>query len=57
MPGLAIVFISHHLDDVQSASPTAITVLRDGLRVGTWEKADLPPDRLVTAMVGAVVDH
>ena len=40
--GLAIVFISHHLDDVQAVADR-ITVLRDGQRVGTWAKADLPP--------------
>jgi ABC-type sugar transport system ATPase subunit len=54
--GLAIVFISHHLDDVQRVSDR-ITVLRDGLRVGTWGTPDLPPDRLMTAMVGSVVDR
>jgi ABC-type sugar transport system ATPase subunit len=54
--GLAIVFISHHLDDVQRVSDR-ITVLRDGRRVGTWNTCDLPPEQLMTAMVGSVVDH
>lgn len=54
--GLGIVFISHHLDDVQRVADR-ITVLRDGQRVGTWKTPDLPPDRLMTAMVGSVVEH
>jgi ABC-type sugar transport system ATPase subunit len=54
--GLAIVFISHHLDDVQRVSDR-ITVLRDGRRVGTWNTDDLPADKLMTVMVGSVVDH
>ena len=53
--GLAIVYISHHLDEVARLADT-ITVLRDGERVGTWAAADLTPGRLLAAMVGEVVD-
>jgi ABC-type sugar transport system ATPase subunit len=53
--GMAIVYISHHLDEVARIADR-ITVLRDGGRVGTWDAVDLPPDRLMAAMVGEVVD-
>ncbi len=53
--GLAIVYISHHLDEVATISDR-ITVLRDGSCVGTWPTAEFPPDRLMAAMVGEVVD-
>jgi ABC-type sugar transport system ATPase subunit len=53
--GLAIIYISHHLDEVRSLADR-ITVLRDGARVGTWAAAELSPERLIGAMVGAAVD-
>jgi ABC-type sugar transport system ATPase subunit len=53
--GLAIVYISHHLDEVIAIADN-ITVLRDGSRVGTWPTAELPPDKLMAAMVGEVVE-
>ena len=52
--GLGIVYISHHLGEV-AAIADRISVLRDGLRVGTWPAADLPPDRLMAAMLGHAV--
>jgi ABC-type sugar transport system ATPase subunit len=54
--GLAIVYISHHLDEVARIADR-ITVLRDGARVGTWLSSELSPDRLMAAMVGEVVDR
>lgn len=54
--GLAIVYISHHLDEVARIADR-ITVLRDGTRVGTWPACELTPDRLMAAMVGEVVDR
>ncbi|HEV3168542.1 MAG TPA: sugar ABC transporter ATP-binding protein [Isosphaeraceae bacterium] len=53
--GLAIVYISHHLDEL-AALADRITVLRDGARVGTWPAPELTAERLVAAMVGEAVD-
>jgi ribose transport system ATP-binding protein len=53
--GLAIVYISHHLDEV-AAVADRITVLRDGQRAGTWKAAELSLERLTAAMVGEAVD-
>jgi ABC-type sugar transport system ATPase subunit len=53
--GLAIVYISHHLDEV-FAIADRITVLRDGSRVGTWDTVETSLDRIMAAMVGEVVD-
>jgi ABC-type sugar transport system ATPase subunit len=49
--GLAILYISHHLDEVARIADR-ITVLRDGSRVGTWEAAELTTEQLVAAMTG-----
>jgi ABC-type sugar transport system ATPase subunit len=54
--GLAIVYISHHLDEVLALADR-VTVLRDGGRVGTWAASGLSHDRLVAAMVGEVVER
>jgi ABC-type sugar transport system ATPase subunit len=53
--GLAIIYISHHLDEVRALADR-ITVLRDGARVGTWEAAELSREQLIAAMVGEAVD-
>jgi simple sugar transport system ATP-binding protein len=49
--GVAILYISHHLEEVYEICDRA-TVLRDGKRVVTASVADLDHERLVTAMVG-----
>lgn len=54
--GLAIIFISHRLDEVYGISDR-ITVLRDGATVGTYDTADLPRAELISLMVGKEVDH
>ncbi|QEH37054.1 Ribose import ATP-binding protein RbsA [Aquisphaera giovannonii] len=53
--GLAIVYVSHHLDEV-FALADRITVLRDGSRVGTWKAAELTLPDVVSHMVGEAVD-
>lgn len=53
--GLAIIYISHHLDEVAEIADR-ITVLRDGRRVGTWRASELSPGQLIEAMVGEAVD-
>ena len=53
--GLAIVYVSHHLDEVLELSDE-VAVLRDGRMVGRWRANQLSLDALMTAMVGEVVD-
>ncbi len=52
--GLAIVYISHFLEEVKEVSD-AITVLRDGRCVGEGRTADLTIDEVVALMVGREV--
>jgi rhamnose transport system ATP-binding protein len=54
--GLAVVYISHHLDEVFRIADR-VTVLRNGERIGTWPVADIDEQRLVSAMVGRSYSH
>jgi len=49
--GLAIVFVSHFLNQVYAISDR-ITVLRNGAWVGEWMAKDLEPQALISAMLG-----
>jgi simple sugar transport system ATP-binding protein len=49
--GLAIVFISHFLDQVYAIADR-LTVLRNGRRVGVGTPQEIPPARLVPLMLG-----
>lgn len=49
--GLAIVFVSHFLDQVYEIADR-MTVLRNGRRVGEYTVAELPQSQLVSAMIG-----
>ena len=49
--GVAIIYISHRLDEVKSVGDRA-TVLRDGTWVGTVPVATTPIDQLIRMMVG-----
>ncbi|MEJ2288333.1 MAG: sugar ABC transporter ATP-binding protein [Deinococcales bacterium] len=49
--GLAVLYISHHLDEVLAIADT-VTVLRDGRRVGTVAADALDKAELVSMMVG-----
>lgn len=49
--GLAVIFISHKLNEVMSISDR-ITVLRGGNAVGTLKKLDTDPNKLAGMMVG-----
>jgi simple sugar transport system ATP-binding protein len=53
--GLAIVFVSHFLDEVYQISDR-ITVLRNGKLVGEWTTPKLPQLELVAAMLGKQLD-
>jgi ABC-type sugar transport system ATPase subunit len=54
--GIAIVYISHKLDDV-FAIADRITVLRDGQTVGTVEAAETTSAQLISLMVGRTLGH
>ena len=49
--GVAIVYISHRLDEVKTLGDRA-TILRDGSLVGTVAVAETPIDELIRLMVG-----
>ncbi len=49
--GVAILYISHHLEEIYEICDRA-TVLRDGRQIVTAPVAELDHERLVTAMVG-----
>ena len=53
--GMAILFVTHFLDQVYAVSDR-ITVLRNGGLVGEYLPAELPQPALVRAMVGREVD-
>jgi len=52
--GLAIVYISHHLSEVQEIADR-VTVMRDGRRVATEDIDDVTNEQLVEMMVGRSV--
>ncbi|MBQ2260536.1 MAG: sugar ABC transporter ATP-binding protein [Loktanella sp.] len=54
--GVAIVFISHHLEEIFEICDR-ITVLRDGDYVGSSDVADISTDRLVEMMVGRRIEN
>jgi len=54
--GVAIVFISHHLEEIFEICDR-ITVLRDGSFVATCAVADTDTDRLVEMMVGRRIEN
>ena len=54
--GLAIIFISHRLSEVFNIADK-ITVLKDGLLVGTKNNQDVTTEDIVYMMVGRVLDH
>ncbi|WP_147103387.1 sugar ABC transporter ATP-binding protein [Nesterenkonia populi] len=54
--GLGIVFISHRFGEVFDLTDT-ITVMRDGMHVGTVSTAETSNSELVTMMVGREVDE
>jgi ribose transport system ATP-binding protein len=49
--GIGVLYVSHRLDEIFDLSGR-ITVLRDGVRVGTFHTGDLTRSELVTLIVG-----
>lgn len=54
--GLAIIYISHFLEEVREISDR-FEVLRDGKSVGGGESAQTPASRIISLMVGRSVDQ
>lgn len=54
--GMGIVFVSHWLEEVFRIADR-ITVLRDGLLVGSRRASELDADAVIRLMVGRGVDH
>jgi ABC-type sugar transport system ATPase subunit len=54
--GVAIVYISHRLDEVFEISDR-VTVLKDGAFVGTHATAEMTRERLISMMVGRDLAH
>jgi simple sugar transport system ATP-binding protein len=52
--GVAILYISHHLEEIYEICDT-VTVLRDGRRIVTAPVSELDHERLVAAMVGSAL--
>src|SRR5690606_32480685 len=53
--GVAVLYISHRLDEVQAVADT-VTVLRDGRLVGTWPAAGMSQRQMAELMVGRSLD-
>ncbi|MEL7235675.1 MAG: sugar ABC transporter ATP-binding protein, partial [Chloroflexota bacterium] len=53
---VAVIYISHHLDEVFEVCDTA-TILRDGQHVGTHPTGELDMDKLISLMVGRRLDE
>jgi ABC-type sugar transport system ATPase subunit len=49
--GVTLLYVSHRMPEVFRVCDR-VTVLRDGGYVGTWSTADVPPEKIVRAMVG-----
>ena len=49
--GIAIIFITHRLDEVMDAADR-ITILRDGMLVTTFSKEEASPEKIAALMIG-----
>jgi ABC-type sugar transport system ATPase subunit len=54
--GVSFVYVSHKMAEVQRIADR-VTVLRDGMFVGTRQASQLSPDELITMMVGRSLDR
>ncbi len=53
---VGVVYISHKLEEIYEIADR-ITVLRDGLHVGTAPAKELPPEKMIQWMVGRKIDQ
>ncbi len=54
--GISIIYISHFLEEVKRLA-SRLTVLRDGLVIGTRDVATVTPEEVVSMMVGREVEN
>ncbi len=54
--GITIVFVSHRLEEVLDISDR-VTVLRDGVKVGTYPASEMTTQRLGELMTGIKIEH
>ncbi|CEP69023.1 ABC transporter-like [Moorella glycerini] len=54
--GLAIVYISHHLNEIFQVADR-VSVMRDGRKVGTLNITDVTPEKLIEMMVGRSISQ
>jgi ribose transport system ATP-binding protein len=49
--GTTVIYISHRMDEVFKLCDR-VTVLKDGIQIGTWDTGDITHDNLITSMIG-----
>ncbi|MDR0270694.1 sugar ABC transporter ATP-binding protein [Paenibacillus sp.] len=49
--GVAIIYISHKMEEILRISDD-VSIMRDGLKVGTWPASELTTDMIIEKMVG-----
>ncbi|MEL4503465.1 sugar ABC transporter ATP-binding protein [Luteococcus sp. H138] len=49
--GITIIYVSHRLDEVMTLSDD-ISVLRDGVVIGTWPRGEISKEQMIEKMVG-----
>lgn len=54
--GLAIIYISHHLAEIFTVCD-AVTVMRDGKKIGTYDIGEMDQKKLIELMVGRSVSE
>ncbi len=54
--GVAIIYISHKIEEILQISDE-VTIMRDGMCVGTWPSSELTMDLIISRMVGRDLIH
>lgn len=49
--GVSIIYISHRMEEVYSLADK-ITILRDGKKIGTYQKGEITPGEMIRFMIG-----
>ncbi len=54
--GVAIIYISHKIEEILQIADE-VTIMRDGMQVGTWKASELTNDLIINRMVGRELTH
>ena len=54
--GVSIIYISHKMEEILQIS-NAVTIMRDGKSIGTWNASELTTDLIISKMVGRDLTH